>query len=86
MFNDLDEVLRKMGKVAKGLMADSLALAERSSEQMSDVGRTLVDPLGRSHIYGAASCRHAAIVWGWISVLGATAALFVGTFPSSNRG
>jgi len=60
-FDDLDEVIGKMRKVAEGLMFDDLSIADRSSEQMRDVGLTLVNPLGRSHMNGAASCWHAAI-------------------------
>src|SRR5271157_2806750 len=61
-FDDLDEVLGEMGKVAESLVGDGLALADGSPEQMSDVGLTLVDPPGRGHMYGAASCWHAAIL------------------------
>ena len=61
-FDDLDEVIGKMGKVAESLMGDGLSLANGPSEQMSDVGLTLVDPLGRGHVYAAASCWHAAIL------------------------
>jgi hypothetical protein len=60
--DDVDEMLGKMGKVAEGLMGDGVTLADGSSEQMSDVGLTLVDPPGRGHMYGAASCWHAAIL------------------------
>ena len=60
-FDDLDEVVGKMGQVAERLMGDGLSLADGSSEQMGDVGLSLVDPLGRGHMYGAASCWHAAI-------------------------
>ncbi len=60
-FDDLDEVIGKMGKVAEGLMGDGLSLADGSSKQMGDVGPSLVDPPGRSHMNGAASCWHAAI-------------------------
>ena len=57
-------VIGKMGQVAEGLMGDGLSLADGSSEQMGDVGLSLVDPLGRSHMNGAASCCHAAIFSG----------------------
>ena len=60
-FDDVDEVIGEMGEVAEGLMGDGLSLADGSSEQMGDVGLSLVDPLGRGHVYGAASCWHAAI-------------------------
>jgi hypothetical protein len=60
-FDDLDELLGKMGEVAKGLMGDGLSLANGPSEQMGDVGLSLVDPPGRGHVYAAASCWHAAI-------------------------
>jgi hypothetical protein len=59
--DDIDEVIGEMGKVAEGLMGDRLSLTDGSSEQMGDVGLSLVDPLGRSHMNGAASCWHAAI-------------------------
>ena len=60
-FDDLDDVFGEMGEVAEGLMSDGLSLADGASEQMGDVGLPLVDPLGRGHMYGAASCWHAAI-------------------------
>ena len=60
-FDDLDQVIGKMGQVAERLMGNGLSLADGSSEQMGDVGLSLVDPPGRSHMYGAASCWHAAI-------------------------
>ena len=60
-FDELDEVIGKMGEVAEGLMGDGLSLADGPSEQMGDVGLSLVDPLGRGHMYGAVSCWHAAI-------------------------
>ncbi len=50
-----------MGEVAEGLMSDGLSLANGPSEQMGDVGLSLVDPRGRGHVYAAASCWHAAI-------------------------
>ena len=43
-------------------MGDGLSLANGSSEQMGDVGLSLVDPPGRGHVYAAASCWHAAIL------------------------
>ena len=61
-FDDLDEVLGKVGKVTEGFMGDRVAFADGSSQQMSNVGLTLVDPPGRGHVYGAASCWHAAIL------------------------
>ncbi len=60
-FDDLDDVRGKMGEVAEGLMSDGLSLANGPSEQMGDVGLSLVDPRGRGHVYAAASCWHAAI-------------------------
>ena len=60
-FDDLDDMLGKMGEVAEGLMGDGLSLANGPSEQMGDVGLPLVDPPGRGHVYAAASCWHAAI-------------------------
>ena len=60
-FDEVDDVIGEMGEVAEGLMSDGLSLADGPSEQMGDVGLTLVDPLGRSHMNGAASCWHAAI-------------------------
>ena len=60
-FDEVDEVIGEMGEVAEGLMGDGLSLADGPSEQMGDVGLSLVDPLGRGHMYGAASCWHAAI-------------------------
>jgi hypothetical protein len=59
--DDLDEMIGKMGEIAQGLMGDGLTLANRSSEQMGDVGLSLVDPPRRGHVYGAGSCCHAAI-------------------------
>ena len=60
-FDEVDDVIGKMGEVAEGLVGDGLSLADGPSEQMGDVGLSLVDPLGRSHMNGAASCWHAAI-------------------------
>ena len=60
-FDDVDEVIGKMGKVAEGLMRDGRTLADGSPEQMGDVGLSLVDPPGRGHMNGAASCWHSAI-------------------------
>ena len=37
-------------------MSDGLSLANGPSEQMGDVGLSLVDPRGRGHVYAAASC------------------------------
>ena len=59
--DDLDEMIGEMGEVAEGLVGDGLSLADGPPEQMGDVGLTLVDPLGRGHMNGAASCCHAAI-------------------------
>ncbi len=59
--DEIDHMVRQMGNVTDSLMGDGLSLADRPSEQMGDVGLTLVDPLGRSHMHGAASCCHAAI-------------------------
>ena len=61
-FDDLDDMLGKMGEVAEGLMGDGLSLSNGPSEQMGDVGLPVVDPLGRGHVYAAASCWHAAIL------------------------
>jgi hypothetical protein len=61
--DDVDEVIGKMGKIAQRLMGDGLSLADGSSKQIGDVGLSLVDPLGRSHMNGAASCWHAAIFY-----------------------
>jgi hypothetical protein len=63
-FDEVDEVVGQMGEVSEGLMGDGLALADGASEQMGDVGLALVDPLGRSHMYGAASSSHTAIFEG----------------------
>ena len=60
-FDDFDEVVGEMGEVAERLVGDGLSLADGPPEQMGDVGLTLVDPFGRSHMNGAASCCHAAI-------------------------
>ena len=60
-FDDLDQVIGKMGQVAERLMGNGPSLADGSSEQMGDVGLSLVDPPARSHMYGTASCWHAAI-------------------------
>ena len=43
--DDLDEVLGEVGEVTEGLMGDGLCLADRTSEQMGDIGLSLVDPL-----------------------------------------
>ena len=67
-FDDVDDMIGEMGEVAEGLMGDGLSLANRSSEQMGDVGLSLVDPLGRGHMYAAASCWHAAILWKTMTV------------------
>ena len=61
-FDNLDDMLGEMGKVAESLMGDGLSLANGPSEQMGDVGLSLVDPPGRGHMYAAASCWHAAIL------------------------
>jgi hypothetical protein len=60
-FDDLDKVIGEMGEVAEGLVGDGLSLADGTPEQMGDVGLTFVDPFGRGHMDGAASCCHAAI-------------------------
>jgi hypothetical protein len=61
-FDEVDEVVGQMGEVAEGLVGDGLALADGASEQMGDVGLSLVDPLGGSHMDGAGSGWHAAII------------------------
>ncbi len=63
-FDEIDEVVGEMGEVSEGLMGDGFPLADGPSEQMGDVGLTLVDPLGGSHMNGAASCCHSAIFRG----------------------
>jgi hypothetical protein len=60
--DDLDEVIGEMGEVSEGLMGDGLPVANGASEQMGDVGLSLVDPLGRSYMDSARSCRHATII------------------------
>ena len=50
--DQVDEVIGEMGQVAERLMGDGLSLADRSSEQMGDVGLSVVDPLRRSHMNG----------------------------------
>ena len=50
-----------MGEVAESLVSDGLSLADRPSEQMGDVGLSLVDPFDRGHVYGAGSRWHFAI-------------------------
>ena len=50
-----------MGKVSVGLIGDGLPLTDGSSEQMGDVGLSLVYPLGCSHMDGTVSRRHTAI-------------------------
>ena len=60
-FDEIDDVVRKMGKVAERLVRDRLTLTDGTSEQMGDVGLTLVDPPGRGHMNGPASCWHAGI-------------------------
>src|SRR5512135_3808168 len=59
-FDDLDEVIGEMGEVAERLVSNGLSLADGPPEQMSDVGLTLVDPLGRGHMNGTGSGWHAA--------------------------
>ena len=51
--DEVNEVIGEMGQVAESLMGDCLSLADGSSEQMGDVGLSVVDPLGRGHVYGA---------------------------------
>ncbi len=60
-FDDLDEVIGGMGKVAEGLMGDGLSLGDGSSEQRGEVGLALVDPLGRRPLAGTVSRGQAAI-------------------------
>jgi hypothetical protein len=60
--DDRDEMVREMGEVAESLMGNGLSLADGPSEQMGDVGLSLVDPLGRSHMDGASSGWHAVII------------------------
>ena len=67
-FDEVDEVVGEMGEVAERLMSDGFALADGPPEQMSDVGLSLVDPLGRSHMDGAVSCWHTAIFGGAASL------------------
>ena len=60
--DEIDDVVRQMRQVAQRFMSDGLAVTNGAPEQMGDVGLTLVDPLGRGHMYGAASCWHPAIL------------------------
>ena len=84
-FDDLDEVIGEMGEVAEGLVGDGLSLADGPSEQMGDVGLSLVDPLGRGHMYGAGSCWHAAIFGGTPAMSREFSRFLVATFPGRNR-
>ena len=60
-FDEFDDVIGQVGEVAEGLVSDGLSLADGPAEQMSDVGLTIVDPLGRGHVYGAGSRWHVPI-------------------------
>jgi hypothetical protein len=53
---------------------------------MSDVGLPLVDPPGRGHVHGAASCCHAAILQRRVRVSRGPPRFLVATFSSPNRG
>jgi hypothetical protein len=84
--DEVDEVIGEMGQVTEGLMRDRLPLADRSSEQMSDVGLSVVDPFRRSHMNGAGSCCHAAILQRDDEAVKGIPPFLVATFPSGNRG
>ena len=59
--DQVDEVIGQMGEVAEGLVSDGLPLADGPPEQMGEVGLSLIDPLGRGHMYGAGSGWHVPI-------------------------
>jgi hypothetical protein len=61
-FDEVDEVVGQMREVSEGLVGDDLALADGTSEQMGDVGLSVIDPLGRGHMHGARSGWHMAIL------------------------
>ena len=84
--DQVDQVIGEMGQVAERLMGDGLPLTDRSSEQMSDVGLSVVDPLRRSHMNGAGSCCHAVIFRGNAPAVKRTFEFLVATFPSQKRG
>ena len=54
-FDDLDQVIGKMGQVAERLMGNGLSLADGSSEQMGDVQR-------RSRIPSTLKVSHVRII------------------------
>src|SRR5439155_7071099 len=85
-FDDLDEVIGEVGEVAERLVSDRLSLANGTPEQMGDIGLTLVDPFGRSHMDGAVSCWHTAIFRRDVGPVKRNPRFLVATFPSRNRG
>ncbi len=60
--DQIDDVVGKMGEVAECLVSDVLSVTNGTPKQMRDIGPTLVDPPGRGHMNGAASCWHAGIL------------------------
>ena len=84
--DQLDDMVGEMGQVAEGLMGDGLSLADGPSEQMGDVGLSVVDPLRRSHMNAAPSSCHAAIFQEYDGAVKRIPAFLVATFPSRNRG
>ena len=84
--DEVDHRIGKMGQIPQGLMRDGRSLADGPSEQMGDVGLTVVDLLCRSHMNGAASCCHTGIFQGLTLAVKGILDVFVATFPSRNRG
>ena len=80
--DQVDEVIGEMGEVAEGLMGDGLSLADGPSEQMGDVGLSVVDPLRRGHMNAAPSCCHAAIFQEHDGAVKRIPRFLVATFPS----
>jgi hypothetical protein len=84
--DQVDDRIGKMGQIFQGLMRDRLSLSDGPSEQMGDVGLTLVDPLRRSHMNGTASCCHTGIFQGLTLAVKGILGVFVAALPIRNRG
>src|SRR3954466_6266694 len=85
-FDEIDDVTGQVREVAQGLVSDGVPLADGPSEQMSDVGRSLVAPRRGSHMNGAASCCHTGSVRRHAGCVKRSSEILVATFPDRNRG
>src|SRR4051794_16702107 len=81
-FDEIDDVIGQVREIAKSLVSDGVPLADGPSEQMGDVGLSLVDPGRGSHMNGAASCCHTGSFRRCAGCVKRSSEFLVATFPS----